>query len=69
MTLFSPSGHYCGTWFASALKVNAPVFELAKIDLNLARAAQTAVENFIGKIEPDPYAVNVARLIAEGPPK
>jgi hypothetical protein len=67
VTLFSPSGHYCGTWWAAALRGNVPVFQAAAIDLNLARAAQTATEQFIAKIEPDPYAVNVARLIAEGP--
>jgi hypothetical protein len=69
VTLYAPTGHYCATWFASALHVMAPMFEQAKIDPNLAKATQAAVENFIAKIEPDPYAVNVQRLIAEGPPK
>jgi hypothetical protein len=69
VTLFSPSGHYCGTWFAHMLKEYGPLFEQAKIDTNLARAAQTAVKNFVDKLEPDPYTVNVLKLIEQGPPK
>ena len=69
VTLFQPSGHYCGTWFASGLTVNFPVLERAKIDLKLARTTVTAVEKFIAQTEPDPYTANVVRLIAEGPPK
>jgi hypothetical protein len=40
-----------------------------RIDPNLARATAAAVENFVAKLEPDPYAVNTAQFIKEGPPK
>jgi hypothetical protein len=69
VTLFSPTGHYCGTWFASAIHTNEAVLGELKVDGNLARAAATAVENFVAKLEPDPYAVNTAQFIKEGPPK
>ena len=69
VTLFQPSGHYCGTWFASMLKTYTPVFEAAKIDLNVVRAAQAAADKFVANTERDPYTANVAKLIEEGPPK
>lgn len=69
VNLFQPTGHYCGTWWDKTLTAYTPVFEAARLDLNLARAAQTATAKFVATLEPDPYAVNVARLIAEGPPK
>jgi hypothetical protein len=67
VTLFQPSGHYCGTWFASGVRVNFPVLERAKIDMKLAQATVAAVEKFIAKTKPDPYTENVKRFIAAGP--
>lgn len=69
VTLFAPTGHYCGTWFANAITFNLPALEQAKIDVKLARAAVTAVQKFIATIEPDPYGRNVARFMDAGPPK
>jgi hypothetical protein len=37
VTLFSPTGHYCGTWFASALQTQAPVFEQRRSTAALPR--------------------------------
>lgn len=69
VTLFQPSLHYCGTWFAYALRENQTVFEQAKIDPNAAKIAGEAVQKFVGQIEADPYTENVRRLIEEGPAK
>lgn len=69
VTLFAPGMHYCGTWFATAVKQNYGVLEQANIDMNLARTAVTAVENFMAKLAPEPYAANVLRTIEQGPPK
>lgn len=69
ITLFAPTGHYCGTWFANAIKMNMAAIERAGGDIKLAREAVTAVEKFIATIEPDPYGRNVARFMEEGPTK
>jgi hypothetical protein len=69
VTLFQPSAHYCGTWFALAMTDNLPVLEQAKFDTKLAQTAITAVQQLVAKMDPDPYTENVRRLIDEGPPR
>lgn len=69
VTLFAPGMHWCGTWFAHAVKTQYAVLEHANIDLKLARAAVTAVEAFVTKLEPEPFALNVLKMIEEGPPR
>lgn len=69
VTLFSPGMHYCGTWFAQAVKTQYAALEHANIDLKLARAAVTAVEAFVAKLEPEPYALNVLKAVERDPPK
>jgi hypothetical protein len=69
VTLFQPSLHYCGTWFAYAIRQNQAVFEQTKIDAKAARTAADTVQEFVGQIEPDPYTENVRRFIEEGPEK
>lgn len=69
VTLFSPGMHYCGTWFAQAVKTQYAALEQANIDLTLARAAVTAVEAFVAKLEPEPYALNVLKAVERDPPK
>lgn len=69
VTLFAPGMSNCGTWFAKAVRRYLEVFELANVNVQLARTAATAVEKFVATLEPEPYTVNVAQLIEKGPPK
>lgn len=69
VTLFSPGIGYCGTYFALAVKSQYAALERANIDLKLARAAVTAVEAFVAKLEPEPYALNVLKAVERDPPK
>ena len=69
VTLFSPGMPYCGTWFAQAVKTQYAALERANIDLTLARAAVTAVEAFVAKLEPEPYALNVLKALERDPRK
>lgn len=69
VTLFSPGMHYCGTWFAQAVKTQYAALEQANVDVTLARAAVTAVEAFVAKLEPEPYALNVLKAVERDPRK
>lgn len=68
VTLFSPSMHFCGTWFAHAVLTQLGVLEKANVDVRAARAAAEAVNAFIGKIQGDPFTDNM-RLAVEQAPK
>lgn len=69
VTLFAPGMWYCGTWFATAVRQYLTAFEQANVDVQLAREAMTAVEKFVAKLEPEPYAANVVETVEQGPPK
>src|ERR1044071_6049901 len=69
VTLFSPTGWACGTWFAEAVKTQYAAFDHARIEPQLARTAVTAVEAFVGKLDKDPFAANLTRLVQQGPPR
>lgn len=69
VTLFSPGMSSCGTWFALAVKTQYAALEQANVDLTLARAAVTAVEAFVAKLEPEPYALNVLKAVERDRPK
>ena len=69
VTLFSPGLWYCGTWFEQAVTQQFAALERANIDLKLARAAVTAVEAFVAKLEPEPYALNVLKAVERNPRK
>lgn len=69
VTLFSPGISYCGTYFALAVKSQYAALERANIDPKLARAAVTAVEALVAKLEPEPYALNVLKAVERDPPK
>lgn len=69
VTLFAPGLHYCATWFKVAVEQQIEALGQNNVDAKLARETVAAVENFIAKLAPEPYAVNVLRVIEEGPPK
>jgi hypothetical protein len=67
VTLFSPTGWSCGSWFASA--VNAQIRTLTPAQRELGAAAAKAVEAFVAKLPADPFGANVTRIIQQAPPK
>jgi hypothetical protein len=69
VTLFAPGMHYCATWFKVAVETQIEGLGQNNIDAKLARETVAALEKFIAKLTPEPYAVNVLRAIEQGPPK
>jgi len=50
VTLFSPSLHQCGTWFASAVTTQIEALEKAKIDAKAARGAVQTVQALLERV-------------------
>jgi hypothetical protein len=59
VTLFSPSAHYCGTWFANALVQHEGGLTRAGVDPNLVRGAIEAVRALVGRMPADPFSANL----------
>ena len=67
VTLFSPSMHFCGTWFAHAVAAQLAGLEKVKVDPKIARAAVEGVQAFLGKITPDQFTENMRRVVEQEP--
>lgn len=69
VTLFSPSGWHCGTWFAEAVETQIGVLQRADINVELAKAAVHAVREFTDALKPDTFAKNTLFAFGEPPEK
>lgn len=69
VTLFSPSFHFCGTWWNSANAANTVVFEHAGVDVGIARAALDAGQRLLAQIPADPFSANLVKVLERGPAK
>ena len=63
ITLFSPSLHFCGTWFGNAVSTLLPGLRGANIDPKLATAAVQAVQALLDKVTIDPFTENTLRAL------
>lgn len=57
VTLFSPSAHFCGTWFAGAIFAFSN--GLAQVNPKLTKAAFDAVEALVAVLPADRFSTNV----------
>lgn len=70
VTLFSPEGWFCGTWFAAAVRGQATLLTRLGVDREVIRGAVTAIDRLLEKIPPGPFAKNLQAFQEnEKPPK
>jgi hypothetical protein len=60
VTLFSPSLHFCGTWFGRAILAQLGPL---KLDPKITTATTQAVQALLDKIEADPFSANTLRAL------
>jgi len=65
VTLFSPSQHYCGTWFAYAVRQNLTGLVEAGVDRQVATAAIEAVERLVAQTPIDTFSANLQEFQGE----
>lgn len=65
VTLFSPSLHFCGTWFAHAVLGRLPGLEKANVDARTARAAADAVNALVAKLPADSFTNNTRQATTQ----
>ncbi len=69
VTLFAPSMWKCGSWFAYAVKTQLAGLQAGRVDVELANRAVAAVDAFLAKLPPDPFAANALKAVEENNPK
>jgi len=62
VTLFAPTLHFCGTWFANAVTTNLAGLQAVNVDPKLATAAVQAVQALLDKITIDPFTANTRAI-------
>jgi len=68
VTLFAPTGHFCGSWFANAVLYYLKTPGGVVLDPKLGNAAVQAVQALLAKIPVDPFTANTVAALAQGPP-
>jgi hypothetical protein len=60
VTLFAPTGHFCGSWFANAVLWALESPGVVVLNPGLARGAVEAVNRLLANVEVDPFTANLA---------
>ncbi|HLX06552.1 MAG TPA: hypothetical protein VKY89_01680 [Thermoanaerobaculia bacterium] len=63
VTLFSPSAHFCGTWFGAAIAVFLPALANTKINPQLATNALRAVRELVAALPADEFSNNLRAFL------
>jgi hypothetical protein len=63
VTLFSPSAHFCGTWFAGAIYVFGAALANAGVDPKITAAALEAVQRLVSVLPADRFSTNLRAFL------
>ncbi len=63
VTLFSPSAHFCGTWFGAAIVVLLPALAASGVNPKIINAAANAVKELVAVLPADEFSKNLRAFL------